>query len=659
MSRTTKKAIYLLVLAGTLFLVTPARAGGLCGTAPSAEVIEATIAPGQVPDQGPSDPQELEAFMDAFFAAQMSERHIAGAAFVLVKDGRLFFSKGYGCADLEAHTPVDPEQSMFNLGSVGKLFTATAIMQLSEQGLLDVDDPVANYVDDVAIDSGFARPVTIAQLLTHEAGFEERVSGAWVLDPEELLPLGTYLQRDLPSVVLPPGDQISYSNHGYALAGYVVEKVSGMPFEQYVEEKILAPLGMAHTSLRQPLPPALAPHLATGYTYTEDFVPLPQVYGNMTPAGGQQATAADMARFMLAHLHDGRFGQWRILQAKTAQEMRSRHSGGDPRLEGYAYGFAQYYHGDLRAVGKGGDSPGYASLLFLVPEQNLGFFVAFNTNLGLTPVREELIEAFWDHYYPLPLQPILPNPDVDLRRFAGSYRLNRYARTTVDKLLAPLQMIQLRASAGDDGTITLSYPALLGTAPTRWAPVDSLLFRRLDSDAALGFREDEARRITHLQINIAEPAVLEKVPWWETTSVQLALAAFLLLAFLSVLLWPLIFLLRRGRQSPGLEPATAFRARLLAGLLAGLNLLFLVGVGWVVIQAQRLGVTTIPGYLNALLVIPLLTAILAFVLLAQAVQAWRRRWWSLAARLHYSLLAAAGLLFVWFASYWNLLGWQL
>jgi len=215
----------------------------------------------------PSDPVELEAFLDGFFASSMGGYHVPGLVFVMVKDGRVFLSKGYGYASLDAGRPVDPETTLFRVASVSKLFTGTAIMQLAEQGKLDLHGDVNNYLKSFQLPETFPEPVTPLHLLAHTAGFDERVFGMEARNREDVRPLGEYLAERMPRRVLPPGDVFSYSNHGVALAGLLVKEISGVPFEKYVKDNILLPLGMNRSSFV--LTPDLLPDLAQGYYYQD------------------------------------------------------------------------------------------------------------------------------------------------------------------------------------------------------------------------------------------------------------------------------------------------------------------------------------------------------------------------------------------------------
>jgi hypothetical protein len=279
--------------------------------------------------------------------------------------------------------------------------------------------------------------------------------------------------------------------------------------------------------------------------------------------------------------------------------------------------------------------------------------------LGLGDPREELVSRFLDRYYPVAEGPVSGQPSADLQRFSGNYRMNRHARTTLEKGLPPISMLQFRVTANDDGTLTLEYPPLLAREPTRWTEVEPLLFQNLDGDGYIAFREDENGRITHMFMTfLGTPMALEKVSWYETDIFQLSLIGFFVLAFLSVLAWPVGSLIRRLRKQPAAPSKLARQARYLAGLVSAFNLVFVVGL--VVRLGQVLSGVFYgtPAYFVALLVIPLLTAILTVGSVVFTVLAWRDEYWSVLGRLHYSLIAVAALVFIWFVNYWNLLGFR-
>jgi CubicO group peptidase (beta-lactamase class C family) len=603
------------------------------------------------------DVKGVEAFLDQFFREKMAERHVPGAVFVLVKDGRRALAKGFGYADRERKLPVIPDQTPFRVASVSKLFTATAVMQLCERGRLKLDEDVNHYLRGFQLRNPFPKPVTLANLLTHTGGFDERTIGTGARTRAAVQPLGQYLAARMPACALPPGDVICYSNHGTALAGHIVEEASGTPFALYVEENILTPLGMRHSSFEPG--EELEGALAVGYDYdkgTDSYRALPRTYGNGAPAGQLVATGTDMAAFMIAHLQGGRYRDTRILQEATARDMHRQHFTQHPRLPGCAYGFFERFQNGRRSLEHAGDLSGFASLLFLLPAEGVGFFVSCNRDD--LKLRDDLVKAFLDRYYPAAAAAPLPAPPADFAGraalFTGHYRYNRYSRTTLEKPLALVQ--QVRVVHGGDGTLTIEIPDVLREflGPIRLVEVEPLLFRR-EGDSYAAFRMGPDGRITHLALNVlGVPVVLEKVPWYETPAVQGGLAVGLLTVFLSAcVVWPAVALFRRWRRWPS-RPLTPRLTPWLAFLVSALHLAFVGGLAAAVFTGDLdYGV---PPAVRALLAVPLAAAGLTAVLAACVFLAWRNGSDSPLRRSYLSLVALASVGFLFFLSFWNLLG---
>jgi len=607
-----------------------------------------------VDPQGPTDPQEVKAFVDAFFVAKMAEYHIPGAAFVLVKDGQILLTKGYGYADLENRTPVVPEETVFCAGSVGKLFTSTAVMQLAERGLIDLDDDVNQYLDLFQIKDTYPEPVTFAHLLTHTGGFDDRQIDIWVPSLSQVMPLGEYLATTMPPCIRPPGQVTQYSNHGMALAGYLVEVISGVPFAEYVEENIFQPLGMNRSTFQQPIPPRLASDLAVGYKYLlGKTVPLPAKYSNIVPAGMFHVTATDMARFMLAHLQDGRYDDVRILHEGTVQEMHRQQFTNDPRLPGFAHGFIEHFQNDRRALWHTGTSTTHHSLLFLLPDDDVGLFMS--VNLLDHRVSHDLMEAFVDHYYPALTESRAPQPPADFQdragRFTGAYRVNKHAHLTLEKMSQLGR--DVRVTAAGDGTLTVH----LSGQTTQWVEVGPLLFQRVGGGDYLVFRENESGRISYMFLGSQPYVSYESLAWYETSPVHLGLLGFAALFFLSAILaGPIGYLVRRIRRRPPIHVERPLRlARWLAVLVSGLYPIFLVAQSLVMARATY-GASPMPHTLFLLLTI--LAVVLTIGLVVFTVLAWKDRYWSVLGRLHYTLVTLAALVFIPFLHYWNLLGFR-
>lgn len=597
---------------------------------------------------GLTDPHELEAFLDPIFASQMEQLHIPGAVFVLVKDGALFFSKGYGLADLEKQTPVSPERTLFRVGSISKLFTATAVMQLAERGAIRLEDDVNRYLQSFQIAPSFPQPVTFVHLLTHTAGFDERAIGIAAPTEADHLPLGAYLARRMPPRVAPPGEEINYSNHGFALLGYLVEVISGIPFEAYIDQNILQPLGMVQSSFR--FRAELAPDLAVGYTFDgEAYQPFPFDYLNVAPAGGLMTTGAEMARFMIAHLQDGRFGEGRLLNEGSALEMQRRHFTNDPRLPGIAYGFFEEIKQRRRALWHNGGWFGFASELLLLPDERVGLFIAENS---LMPgLYLEVAKRFLQRYFPVAEKvepPLVPFPAQNaVRRFIGRYRHKHYARRTMEKVGTLLD--QAKVIDNGDGTFMFDFPRD-PEGPSRWRPVGPLLFERIGGEERITFREDDQGRITHLLIG---PDIFERLPWYERTAFHLSLAV----GFITLFAWGVFVWLAGDLFRPAGAKAGLSRTRRLSGLTSLLNLVFWIGI---TAAFTRIGPREfaygLPPPVLLLLVLPIVTLATTAALWLFLMVDWRRGEGSLVGRLHDSFIGSAALGFFPFLAYWNLLG---
>jgi CubicO group peptidase (beta-lactamase class C family) len=279
---------------------------------------------------------DVEAFLDGLVPLQLKRDDIAGATVSVVKDGKVLFAKGYGYADVEKKKPVSAQDTLFRPGSISKLFTWTSIMQLYEQGKLDLDRDINDYLD-FKIPEAFGKPITLKNVMTHTPGFEEQVKDLFTVGNSKP-DLGQYLKTHIPGRVYPPGTVPAYSNYATAVAGYIVERVSGRPFDEYVTENILKPLKMTHSTFTQPLPSELAPLMSNGYRLGSGSAESFEVV-NPYPAGSLSSSATDMAQFMIAHLQDGQLGDARILKPETARLMHSRLFALDDAANAMCYGF--------------------------------------------------------------------------------------------------------------------------------------------------------------------------------------------------------------------------------------------------------------------------------------------------------------------------------
>jgi CubicO group peptidase (beta-lactamase class C family) len=619
----------------------------------------AEAAPQPRPLAQPISAAELTEFIDGTMAIQLDAKPAAGATISVVKDGSLLLAKGYGYADVEKRVPVDAEQTLFRPGSTSKLFTWTAVMQLVEQGKLDLDADVNTYLKDFQIPRTFSEPITLRNLLTHTAGLEDGGLGYLIGRSEkDIAPLGDFLELHMPARVRPPtndfasGINASYSNWGTALAGHIVATVSGMDFDEYIERHIYQPLGMTGSSFREPLPTGLRERMSHGYRFKDgrfekrDF----EFIHNFGPAGSMSTTATDMAKFMLAHLNDGALGEARILKPETAQLMHARTLSPNPALSGGALGFYETVINGRRAIGHGGDTVYFHTQLLLVPEENLGVFVSFNTdNAGFASV--DIARAVVKHVLPADLPVVKVRPDAQERnaRYAGSYRALRHSHTKAEKVLSAFG--DFGVAAMPDGT--LMFRDILEANPTRWVEVGDGVFRQELDDTFVAFVGGEGGKATHM-VGPFAPIAFARVGWYESPALHAVLIVIGVVLFISIL----VSAIRRRKVDRAGSPRLRWARFALAA--AGVLLIgFLIGLVISVAGGLEELIFSYPTSFYVALALPLLALLPTVLAIYYAVQLWRTRAWTLGARVHYSATLVSVLLFFWVLSYWNLVGYRI
>src|SRR6266851_580306 len=515
--------------------------------------------------------RDVEAFLDGLVSMQLQREDIAGAVIVVVKDGNVLVSKGYGYANVKGRTPVSPGATLFRPGSISKTFTWTAVMQLVEQGKLNLDRDVNDYLD-FQIPHTFGRPVTLRNLMTHTSGFEEVIKDLAVDRPEDLPPLQGFVIAHQPKQIYAPATIPAYSNYGADLAGYIVQRVSGVPFEQYIQQNIFGPLGMTRATFGQPLPDSLKPMMSNGYSVaSEDAKPFELVPPAPAPDGSMSVAGADMAAFMIAHLQNGQYGETRILQQPTAEMMHARQFGMDPAVNAMALGFYEESRNGHRIIGHGGDLSYFHSDMHLVLDRGLGFFVSYNsTGKGDLDDRGALWQKFLDRYFPFsePTTEATGTQPVD--SLVGKYLSSRRAQTTILRVLWPVLAEASVADAGD-GTIQVDQMKDFSGQPKHWRGIGNMQFREVGGQQLLVFKPDPSGRmqmITEDQIEI-----FQRVSWNENKTVLSVALGFAVFVFaLTLLLWPVGALLRRHyNHKLNLSPQER-RLRLLVKLACAVDL---------------------------------------------------------------------------------------
>ena len=609
--------------------------------------------------------QDVESWLDGYMPYALQRGDVAGAVVVVIKGGQVLLEKGYGYADVATRRPVDPQTTLFRPGSVSKLFTWTAVMQQVEQGKINLDEDVNTYLD-FKIPAYQGRPVTMRNLMTHTAGFEEDLKNLLTYDPKGVPLLDQVLKARIPARIFPPGHVPAYSNYGAALAGYIVQRTSGQAFDAYVEQHIFAPLGMSHASFRQPLPPALAPLMASGYMRASGKASSYEMIG-LAPAGSSAMSGDDMAHFMIAHLQDGEYQGQRILQPATAQMMHGTPlTTISPQLHRMLLGFYETDRNGHRAIAHGGDSRVFHSDLELLPDDHVGLFVSMNSvgrDGAVGPIRTALFDDFTDRYFPGPALQGQVSPQAakaDAALVSGDYDGSRRVQSNFMSLLYLLQTTKLTADASGH----VSSSALLGlggqaktfeeVAPLVWREIggkDRLAAKLVNGKVAMWAADDES------PFMVFTPAPAWRNGAWLWPLTQASLAALLLTA----LLWPVTALARRRyRAAFPLQgrAATSYRAVRVGAAAASLLMVTWLVTELVMLQTFSLG----PGLDPWILLLHLLSIVLfPFALVAAAWNAWvvwrtRSGWRGGFAKGWSIVLTASTLILLWVALVYHLIG---
>jgi CubicO group peptidase (beta-lactamase class C family) len=604
---------------------------------------------------------------DVLVPALMREHSVPGAALVIVTGDRVAYLGGFGLARVADGTPVDAERTAFRVGSVAKLFVATTATVMAERGLVSFDADVREAVPNVPLRGD--RPITLHQLLTHTAGFDERLIGYAATSRDGILPLGDYLASNMPPRGWRPGELVGYSNHGMALAAYALERAAGVPFAQLAHDILFSPLAMHRTSYRIRLD-SIAEFAAVGHSCRDGTCePVAEIFSHPYPVGLAYATAADMGRFLLAHLNGGLIDGEEALPASAILTMQREQFTHDRRLPGMSYGFFNQDIGGHRALTHAGMVPGTSSLLLLLPDSRLGFFfVANGGGQGFgRALRDSILAEVAPAIARLEPSETVQRPDPGYAEtLEGSYLLTRYAHSTVERLPMLFGMAT-RVAAIADGRITLA----LGRRVVEFSPVDSLTFREVDGTRMIVFRRDTGGNVTHMfapveAFGAAVPGAYERLPWYDEPSFKNEYMSFLIGVPLIVLvaLWPLASLgtwwwrRRHDETTPsGRQPGAWYALGAAGGFFV---LLGVFGFGFIARSLRMLEASSgivhgMTGDMRLLAVVPYLLVPLGLAVLVFTWRAWRYGYWGIVRRAYFTSLAVGAVLVLAFLARWNYL----
>jgi CubicO group peptidase (beta-lactamase class C family) len=601
---------------------------------------------------------DLETWLDGFVPYALEKNDIAGMVVLVVKDGAVLLQKGYGYADVAAKSPMDPQRTIVEVASVSKTFTWTAVMQLVEQGRLDLDRDINDYLD-FEIPAAFGKPITMRHLMTHTPGFEERIKSYMTADSPRSL--NAYLKAvPAPERIFPPGAAQAYSNYGTSLAGYIVERISGEEYASYIERHILEPLGMRRSTMVRPVAARLQPDLARNYQLASGE-PMPDQVLELVadPAGSLVSTAEDMSRFMRAHLQQGRFADYQLLKPETVELMHAPAFTAMPGALSTVLGFFGGDYNGHRIIVHDGDGSGNHTDMQLLLDDGIGFLAVVNSDGpgGLVSaaysLRASLFRQFMDRYFPAPpdpQQPTVATAQEHAQLAAGEYEMSRRASGDFAEAFYLAARVAIKANA--DGTI--ETPAFLNfehNRPQVWREVGPFIWREVGGRARLNMKLEEGRVKSWLPGDLSTFQA-DPVPflWSAALNVPLVIAALGVL-ILAMLLWPVTAILRRqyGRRLEIEERARLAHRLMRPAALTGV--LFLLG--WLaVLMAVGSGVVSFNDALDPW--IRLVQAIGLACVAGAAVSVWnayltcagRRGFWAKAG----SVLVAVALLdLIWFS----------
>lgn len=592
---------------------------------------------------------EVAAFFDEQMPQKLADYKSAGAVVSVVLNDEIIFTRGYGYANLEDQIPVDPEKTLFHIASVSKLFTWTAVMQLVEQGKIDLTADINQYLD-FEIPATFPQPITMNDLMSHTAGFEEdNFERLQVTPPDEKVRMD-YLVTHMPAIVREPGKYVAYSNYGTTLAAYIVQRVSGMLFEDYLEQNIFQPLGMTRTSAREPVPTQFEADMAMGYNRIEGSDQIEPVYYSKFPgAGTLTSTALDMSRFMSAFLQEG----GPILKPETVSLMQSPLVTYHLRVNRILHGFFEMNQNGLRIFGHGGDIPGFHSILALIPEKKLGIFISFNSEVP-SLAYDKTLEEFVDHFFPAADPVPQVNPSLqNASRVAGSYRNMRSSYTSLEKVRGLLEQYYFKAQP--DGTLVggLNMMGMKPLGEREYVEVEPLVFQQVNGHDVVVFIEDENGNITHAANNLILSQAYERFPWYENPSMHMILWGVSYLVLITFLIASGIrALIKRKAKQPQLAPAQV--VLVLASLF---EIVFLVLLYSATQDYFQYVIGNVGLYIVAFSFSTLAAIAVPFIVFF-TVLVWKRQIWKPLRRLHYTLGAAAITALTLSFWVWNLIGWQ-
>ncbi|KEI83239.1 beta-lactamase [Clostridium botulinum A2 117] len=606
--------------------------------------------------------EDLQQFMDKFFKKNMEKYSIPGAAIVVVKDGKEVFKKGYGYNDVKEKILVDPDKTVFPAASVSKLFTATAIMQLQEEGKIDLNENIDKYIKPYKIINNYKEPVTCRNLLTHSSGVDEasELNGS-TKDEKSIKSQEYYFDNHIPRVVREPNTVSRYCNQGYNLLGYVVEKVSGISYEEYIKKNILEPLKMENSLVRLKNNNTIKSY---GYGGTDETCnESPLAYQYTSGSSGINATVKDMKNFMIAHLNNGEFQGNRLLNEKTSIMMKDKQFSNANSLPGMGYGFIRSNrNGQEILKHEGGLPSGSTTTLFLMPKEKLGIYVATNS---LNPLPFNFEEEFLNYFYPSKsnnFNKIKPNPFKDFSKYEGTYRsYDGIAKSNIMKigfLFDP--SMDMRITDNKDGTLNLKEcTSAKEEVTTTLVEKKNGVFARKDGRGDFAFKIDDKGKVTYAFNDVSHNS-FEKISFFEGRKFNIVIFAIAMITFLINLVVTIVLFIKRKFKQ--IEYKNCKSTKLIKGINLVINILNIAGsVGSVIMAITMISINdfSFAYVLYGFLCFLMISTILSICELTILIYIWINNCGRKVEKNYFTILTIINFTFIWFVYYFNLLGFKI
>lgn len=593
--------------------------------------------------------EDIKEFVESTVPKQLKKYNIAGASVSVVKDGELLFTTAYGYSNVSKGLKAD-SNTMFRIGSVTKLFTWTAIMQLVEQGKLNLDDDINKYLGNIKLGGNYNKSITIKHLMTHTSGIEDKFSNLFMSKDREIPSLKEALLKDKRNRIFKPGEIIAYSNYGTALAGLIIENVSGMTYEEYIDKFILKSLDMNRTTILQPAS-SKYDNVSKGHMYSQGgYKVFEDAFTQLPPIGAISTSAEDISKFMIMHLQNGRYEDSIILKEDTAKLMHKTHFTSDQRLPGICLGFIEWKRNDKRIIWHSGGTALFKTLCMLIPEENVGVFISYNSP-NSDKARSEFRQKFLDRYYPYSFEKVKPLEDYKERskKYEGYFKEGRTAKFNSDKLIYAFSRIE-KVALNDDGTLIFRG--------TKYIEIEPLVFYEVNGQGKLIFHEDKNRNIKYLFQDFEPHEAYIKIEWYENPGLSMIIFALCIIVFLATLITRFSQKILSKKNKKETDDS---KIEKLIQSICILHLLFPLGAFlglWIEVMLNPRVITTgaVPLLFKVSLIPPVISGLITIIIIPYIIRAWKNKDWTFSKRVYHSLVTITSLIFIAWMYYWNLLG---